>query len=405
MTDKNRVSIELIDNEGNSVTSWTRFEWRDNYLDPLKTLSIQARPNKAQRPEARRLLTKGRLVALKLNGVRQATMLITTADRVYPNTGPEYSIEAKTVLVTPFEGSADPYLARNFNERTQVADAVLAALEMYGFDQIRIAAAENLSAMTGKAITNQQANVITTELKKKDIQVGDGEKAYAFAARIYARFGLVLIVDVNGGLLLAKPDFQQDPSYTICHSNVAGIPNSDLFINNPPPMVRETNDGQYSEIVLVGKEADKVGQKSATAPTAGIIVDGAPRPEGSPFPKVQLETIPAGRHTYKSEGGAAFKPLYKFDKRASDRQRALIMATTMHGARSQNGFQITGAVEGMLSSTGAIWTSGTTARVVIPEEDIDEPFWILENTKSADLRGQRTRLTLIPKGSLILGEA
>jgi len=81
------------------------------------------------------------------------------------------------------------------------------------------------------------------------------------------------------------------------------------------------------------------------------------------------------------------------------------MATTMHGARSQSGFRITGAVDGLLSASGAIWTSGTIARVTIEEEDIDDNFWILENTKSADLRGQRTMLTLIPKDSLILGEA
>jgi hypothetical protein len=405
MTQKSRVSVSLKDNEGEVISAWTSVSWRDHFTDPLGQLDVEARPTVAMdRARYRSFLAKGRLVALFLNDIRQATMLVTGTERIIGREGVIFRATAKGVLTTAFEGSADPYLAQNFDSDTPVADAVLTALTPYGFDIIQITAADNIAAMTGKAIDNQQADVVTTELEQKDIQVQANETAYGFGARIYTRLGLLLKTDVNGLLTLFKPDYQQAASYTLLSERTLGR-SGDRMLSDPAITIKDSNDGQFSEIVLVGKEADKRGQKSATAPTSGIIIADTTRPSGIPFEKVQLTEIPAGRNTYVSTGGAAFKPKYRFDKKARDKTRALVMATVMHGARSQNAYQIQCTVDGMLSSTGAIWTAGTIARVIIDEEGIDDDMWILECTKSADIRGQRTALTLIPKGALILGEA
>ncbi len=169
-------------------------------------------------------------------------------------------------------------------------------------------------------------------------------------------------------------------------------------------MIRDTNDGQFSEVVVVGKEPDKRGQTSATAPTHGIQVADSERPPGVPFQNVKLEEIPPGRHTYFSDGGASYKPKFHFDKKARDAKRAQNMATIIHGSRARSAYQITGTVDGFKSNSGRIWTSGTVVRVVIDEEGLDESMFLLSNTKTANMQGQRTALTLIPLNSLVLGE-
>lgn len=402
MSARNRVPIVLKFNDGSKLSAWTRFQWRDDFTDPLGSLDVETRPPVAQRARYRQLLAKGRLVALYLNDVRQATMLIVGNPR---RIGAGYTISAqcKGVLATAYEGSADPYLAQSFDADTKVSSAVLAALEAYGFDTISVAAAANVSAMTGKGLSGQAPNANIDELKHKDVQVQPNETAYAFAARMFTRLGLLLHNDVNGLLLLRKPDYDQKPCATLVSPGTANV-SGDRFLAEPELMIDDTNEGQFSEVVVIGKEPDKAGQKSATAPTTGIAIEGSSRPPGAPFENVALTTIPAGRHTYRSEGGAAYKPKFRFDKKARDKKWALNMATIMHGARSSQAFQVHGTVDGFLSTTGCIWTSGTVVRVVIAEEEIDESMFVLANTKTAGEQGQRTELTLIPLGSLVLGQ-
>lgn len=64
-----------------------------------------------------------------------------------------------------------------------------------------------------------------------------------------------------------------------------------------------------------------------------------------------------------------------------------------------------GEVDGFVSSTGRIWQVDTIARVVVAAYDLDEEMWVLERVLTQDVgQGQKTRLTLIPKGALVLGE-
>jgi prophage tail gpP-like protein len=58
-----------------------------------------------------------------------------------------------------------------------------------------------------------------------------------------------------------------------------------------------------------------------------------------------------------------------------------------------------------VSATGAVWSIDTIARVYCEAFDIDEDMWILQRELMQDRSGgQRTRLKLIPKGALVLGE-
>ena len=405
MTSKNRAPVELRFSDGTILTRWKSLQWRDSYTDPLGSLDFTAHPLPKDRPKYQRLMIKGGLVDLYINGARQLTALIVGVDKTISNDGFEFSVSCKSLLATPYEGSVDPYLAQTFEADTPVSDAVLKALEPYGFGVISADMGANLAALTGKSIEGIAADdVIVDELKHKDVLPQGTETAYGFCARLFTRLGLLLKVDVNGALLLTKPDYDQEPSYTLVQDSQRRYPGN-YILSNPPIQIIDSNDGQFSEIVVIGKEADRKGQKSATAPTHGVIVSGTERPAEAQFQDAQLFVINSGRMSY-SGLGAPFKPLYKFDKKARDIDRALNMATIMQGARAIRGYQIRCAVDGLLSTEGAIWTTGTIARAIIDVDDIDEEMFVLETTKSVDRdQGQMTQLTLVPKHALILGEA
>ena len=404
MTAKNRATIELHFSDGTTITAWKRFSWRDSFTDPLGSLELVAHPPIDKRSDYRTRLAKGNLISLRLNNNPQATMLITTYSETISGSGVEMKASCKSVLATAYEGSVDPNVAQTFTADTAVSDAVLSALSLYGFDTLNTDAANMISAMTGKALSGQATDVIATDLKHKDVQASPGEKAYPFAARIFGRLGVVLRTRNDGTLLLQKPDYEQAAAYTLLEGpkiNRTG----DRMLADPGITITDTNDGQYSEVVVVGKEADKRGQKSASAPANGVQIEGGERPDGVPFEDVALEQLPAGRHNYSSPSGASYKPLIHYDKKARDKVRALNSAKLIMSARASRAYQVRCAVDGFVSQTGRVWTVGTVARVVSDSAEIDENMWILETMQRADANGgQRTELTLIPLHALTLGE-
>jgi len=398
-------TVELRFTTGDPITAWRSFSWQDSFIDPLGSLDVEIHPLPTQRLTTyyRELLAKGGLVHLRIDGAPQCTMLITTySERIDADGGCEMSAKCKSVLATAYEGDVDPYIAKSFKASTPVSYAVLQALSHYGFEELTANASENLSAMTGKGLSGQAADVLVDALKHEDIQANPGETAYAFCSRIFTRLGVVLRVAWDGKLLITRPDFAQAPAYTL----IEGRANSTADANRMLTMsITDTNDGQYSEIVVVGKDADKTGKKQAVAPMVGFKVEGYDRPSSPPFEQVAFTDLPRGRHSYQSLRGASYKPKYVFDKKAADKKRATNMARVMMGARASQAYQLQCTVQGLTARTGRVWTVGTVARVVSGTAGINEPMWILEATKSADAQGgQRTELTLIPLDSLVLGE-
>jgi prophage tail gpP-like protein len=52
-----------------------------------------------------------------------------------------------------------------------------------------------------------------------------------------------------------------------------------------------------------------------------------------------------------------------------------------------------------------VWSVDTVVTVSIPSEGIQEPMWILEREfRMSDGDGSKTRLKLLPLGSLLLGD-
>lgn len=402
MSEQNRGTVSLFFNNNEQIFQWTSVSLRTSFIDPLGSMLIQTQPLPDSTSDYRENLKKGNLVGFKINGIKQEVMLIVSNRQRVGRDGFSMSVDCRSVLATAFEGSVDPYIAKSFDADTPVSSAVIEALSPYGFEQLQSDAASYLSALTGKGLKGQQADIIVDALKHKDVQASPSEKAYAFCSRIFSRLGCVVHVKHDGTILLTKPDYSQSPAYTLIEGSALRL-DFDRVLLEPAVEVVDTNEGQFSEIIIIGKEADKKGQKAATAPTTGVQVEGAGRPPSAPFQAVSLETLPRGRHSYLSEGGATYKPLFVFDKRARDRERARNMAHILMGSKAVRAYQIMCSVDGLISNTGAIWTTGTVTRFISETLDIDENFFILETTKTIDASGQRTDLVLIPLNSLILG--
>jgi prophage tail gpP-like protein len=304
-----------------------------------------------------------------------------------------FNLTCKSPLVTTYEGCIDPDFSFSTDNDTPVTSVVLDALSSYGFDRIQGDSAASVNVTTGKPIgkTGRRSRVNVDALKTQDAKAHDGERGYNFVSRLVTRLGVQLKMDVSsdnlGALLLQAPDYDQEIAYTLVHDplNTSRIAGTRFFGDIT---IEDTNDDQYSECMVRGVSADKGGATSTSEPIARVTA---------------AEMNPA-RPNYFSFA-AAYKPLFIKDKNARDVVQATSVAKLALGLRGAKAFSISGEVDGIISHTGRVWTTGTMARVVIPDEQIDEPMFVFERVLMQDRdAGQRTKIRLIPKNAYQIGD-
>lgn len=411
MSSATRGKVELLCADGSVLSCWLTFALRQSFVDPLGSFSFTASPVLSQRQHYRSLLAKGERVQLTINGARQATALITTVDEEIGEDGYMLSVEAKSPLCTPYEGAVNPFMSRLFTADTPMVNVVLDVLGDYGFSLVHADTEADVTAISGKSLSGRAPPVVLTELEHKDVQAAQGETAYAFCARLFSRVGLILRCDNAGDLLLGAPDYGQRPAYSLVQER-SGTRSGDRMLRSPSISIRSTNDGQHSEIIVLGKAPDARGQTNVSMPVAGVAIEGATglsggkanRPAGCPFETAKLKVLESGRHTYYSTA-APFKPRYYTDKRSRDVAWAQSFAEIMHGAQALNAWQLRCSVDGLISlSGGRVWAVDTVGHVYCEDLEVDDDLWLLETVKTGSRQGgQMTKLTWIPLNSLRLG--
>jgi prophage tail gpP-like protein len=188
--------------------------------------------------------------------------------------------------------------------------------------------------------------------------------------------------------MIGAPQYDTAANDTLRQSFTGGLP-GDYFIGKV--QIHDSNAGQFSETIVRGQRAD-----SGAATTA--------RP-ASRITEAELHPV---RPSYRSTA-APYKPKYFHDRSSRDPVRALSCAKLEMGLRAAQAFYVQGEVDGFISSTGRIWQVDTMVRVVVEAEGLDEDMWLcsVERMQSADASGsggQRTRLRLLPKYALVLGD-
>lgn len=415
MAERNAARTEIAmvgdaDYSGDVIAHWLEWSSSHNFVDPLTPFRFTVGVGEAEArlwDWYRKRLQPGNLVQLRINDAPQLTNVIHTVEETGGSEGIMFSVETESVLSLPYEGGVDPDIAKSFNAETSVLDVVVEALTPYGFDEVVVDAADNVSAMTGRGkIGGTSTPVAVDELKEKEIQAKDGETGYGFCSRIFTRLGVMLMVDWAGTLLIVRPNYTQDVAYTLLEDSEQGYGMEGTFILGKPGVsIRNTNKGQFSHLFVRGKRPDKDGQTRVTEPYAFLEVPGAVYPETAPFQKFKRTQLPANLANYRPGPGTGYKPKFWRDDEASDAVRCSRKAHVMHGARASSGYEIGVTVDGLLAHNGRLWTFNTIARVFLQRNDTDEDMWIrqVDRTEVKD-GGATTKLTLIPKGALILEE-
>jgi len=424
--------VEMQFDASFTIDSWVSFSLRQSFTDPLGEFHFRCEPPRDQIATYNKRVIKGELVALFANGAPQANMLISSVKRsLNAQSGVTYDITCKSVLQTPYEGAVDPRLTLNAQTDVPVTTAVLQALAPYGFSSIIGDTSASANAISGKPIGNRTVNIVpVSALKHQDCQAQEGESAYQFASKIFSRFGCALRVDVYGTLMVSAPDYDQEAAYTLASSFSQSVPpNSNLMLNVED---HSTNDGQFSEVRVRGQRnnastsvaepdaaasalsdaqlvalAPSYNQPALAALLATRAAERAAKKQPTPQaldPSLSASALPV-RSRYRAIAQASYKPKIIKDKNSRDTQAATNLAKLALTLPAVNAYKLTCEVDGIVSATGRVWQIDTIAHVYCEQFDIDDEMWILEVTLEQDAQsGQRAKLTLIPKGALVLGD-
>lgn len=384
---KDQLTLHFSD--GSVIGAWEEFSLTDEYTDPLQPMHLTTSPPREKVQEYAQLLQKGEKVTAKINGVPQSTSLIETVKtKIAPEGGVTFTISGKSLLAPIYGGCVDPpdFTFRSKSD-TPVSNVVLKIAAPYGLTKLVGDERANRDAITGRPIGNQGPKLAVDALKHHEAQAHEGETAYGLISRIVTRLGICVRPSWDGVLMLSQPNYAQAPSYAVVQSFAQGV-KGDYFVG--AVHLDDTNEGQFSEARVRGQMPDRYHATRAARPTATF--SAADLGDGTFL-------------SYKSSV-APFKPKIILDKNARDRDRCTSVAMLALGHPARKAFTVTGEVAGFSATTGSVWNVDTIATVQLDALGIKADMWILEREFKQDRRGgQTTRLVLIPKGFLVLGEA
>lgn len=386
--------VQLAFSDGSTFAEWQSASVRDSFTDPIGEFRLSSAPVTAGGVlrAYRERLRKGELVSVRVNDVPQFVGLIQTVEKTISDEGVIFDVSGGTPLLTPYEGAAveDPndytkeLSFHSENSDVPVRDLVLRAMSPYGFTDLVGDDGSHVDLTSGKK--RKKKGVLTLEqLSQRDAVAHPGETAYGLLSRVITKLGVCLKVRWDGVLYITRPDYEQDISYTVGQTSNESF-SGDRFFGEIK--IRDTNEGQFSEVCVRGQIPDSPDATTASRPV-GVVASSA---------------INAERPPYRSDI-AVYKPKVIKDKSSRDLARAQSTAKLALGLAATSAFSVTGTVGGWVSKTGRIWTTNTLARVVVEKDEIDETMFLLSRTLIQDANGgQYTQLTFVPKGYLVLGD-
>ncbi len=415
MTERNRARIELDFSDGTRFDQWERATVTERFDDSLGTYSFKVKPVRDQVATFQRLLQKGELVTIYVNDNQYASPVIeSVTTSVNRGGGVTFDVECKSILLAATEASADPTIYEKQKADVPISTLIERVLEPFDLGEITTDAAGHVMTLTGKGIEGRAPAITVSELKTKDAQVQDNEAAYSYCARMFSRLGVALRVNYRGELLLTAPDYEQQASYGIFEWTGSGNRATSISL-------RETNRGQYSRVVIRGKGKEGRGKKQTAKPRAALrqglltgrlAADGLEEiaqarydelSAGAPFDNVPETEFSADQPLYTSSVHP-FKPRYYVDKRSRDNERCGSFCKLVHTKNAAAAFEVTAAVDGLVSDTGATWAVDTICRVESTTLQLNMDMWVHEVSMTQTRSGATTTLKMIPKGALVLGD-
>jgi prophage tail gpP-like protein len=447
MADESIMSIVLWASPEERFSQWESFEIVETFLDPLGSFKLVASPAANRFKEYFDKLSKGSIIEVWVSSTLQFTGVIMDQRTQISRKGATISITAQSMLAAAYEASMSPRV--NLSSKGGVSAIDLIAKVMGPFFEpifdpgIVNNSGLNLEVKSGRAISGLPAPIPVKPLKQTDLKAQQGETVYGFCSRILSRLGLILKTDATGRLMLDRPIYETPSLYTLVQSEVLSAAGNYMLDGI---QISDTNKGQFSEVVVGGQapvsKKDEKGKKAtartdengkvrltktsgtrANKPLFRVSTYSKYNPYDIKFfKKYEPDVLPyrnvpsaplseqkvgyptSDRYLYKSDV-QFFKPKYKDVKTCHSKKQCRTYAGLMFGLRNAGGFTVKCSVDGFMSTTGYLWTPNTVVTLMIDHLGINEDMWVFGRTfKSSRSIGQVTDLTLMPLGSLILGD-
>jgi prophage tail gpP-like protein len=223
------VELNLIE-AGETIDRWESYSFASDYLTPADgfefILGDELTPSDLEK------LQPGAEVALKVNGLIQATGYIDGLDCSYDRRGSHWRVSGRDTLGYVVDAVVDPRFV--VSPTATLEEFLLALFGTLGVVLLVPNNDSNRDQLTGVA-RRGAAGQRTTSKKGKPLKSVIGhqikpypqEGVFAFAARVCQRHGLWIQPSFDGsGVVVGRPDYLQAPLYALRHSLTHGENNN-----------------------------------------------------------------------------------------------------------------------------------------------------------------------------------
>ena len=393
---------------GIQFDTWKSYRFSEHFLTPADGWSMVL-GDESVGDELISKLHPGQTVRLSVNGHVTSTGYIDSVDITTDRVGgTSVTLEGRDKMGAVVDGCVDP-LTR-FKEGQTIFDVASAVLLPFNFSTLAVDNDVNKGVITGQlrgVKTTRKGKTLKSYQLANQLKPHPHEGAFAFLSRLTQRSGLWVWPSADGQfVILAKPDFEQDASFTITHKRgAAGIANNVITSN-----VRRDGGDQPSMIVVTGSGTggdNQFGQLRVLAINGFTAYDehGVLRTEVQQVlttypaaPVVQtLGVFPAWQQYPQKTS----RILYMHDDESHTIEQLSAYAKREMSLRQRKTLTATYVLEGH-ENNGKPWCVDGIAQVEDDVSNIHERMWTLSRTFSKDRSsGTRTTVELIRPGTML----
>lgn len=396
--DNSELELYLTD-VGRSIDKWSEYKFNSHFLTPTDGFGLQVEGD-ALDPIMEDGLVPGASVQLRVAGHIQATGYLDSVQRsASRGSGVVWGLEGRDGLGQAVDGGIDP--RTQFKETQTLEDLLLMVYEPFGFKAFELNVDADQAIKTGRPARKPRPPAKhPRKAKLPQLRPNNGEGAHEFASRVAKRFGYSIWPSADGTrLMIGKPDFEQDPTFTLIRRRYSSRENNILdatakFDLSDQPSILITDGvsggGLYGKSKLkclmvnpaVTSPVDELGKISAAHPNSTVV-----------YPM----TKDGGAYRYAPQFNPRAKPLYLHDENSKtlEQLEEFTRREMMQRVRKSLTYSATVAGHGQRDGGGNLvpWTVDTVVDVQDEVTGVVEPMWILSRTFQKS-RGSGTTTSL-----------
>ena len=388
---------------GADAVEFTRFlsyEYSEDYLSPSDSSSFEIAERELS-PQDAAALVPGSVVQVMLDGnVQSVGVLDDVEANVDRSSGSVVRVTCRDQMSLAVDAQVDP--RTRFLPTMTLADLLTAAYGPLGFTDFQIDNAANRNVITGATRgtpTSKKGKPLKSFVLHQE-KPYPAEGIYAFTSRVAQRFGLWIRPSATAGqLIVAKPDFDQDARYGLCHSY------SDSLANNVERgHFKKSRQEQPSILYAAGFGGG--GEFAKSKLRAGItnpVVDADNSALIDAYPDVKLVNVPALTAAFPPLIEAKARPAFLYDAESKTIEQLNAFLLRELSLRMRK------ALAARYEFTGHKLNGQATAIDTIVNVNDQRPtvrwtgdLWVLGRRFSKTAKdGARTTLELILPGSMV----